>query len=303
MDLLALRHFRTVARHEHVSRAAAELRVAQPSVSRSVTRLERELGVPLFDREGRSVRLNRFGAMFLRRVERALDELDGARRELADAAGLAHGAVTVAAETMLTLTGVLARFRDEHPGVDVRLAQAPAPAMAALLRTGAVDLCVASQALVDPAFVSDELGTEEVLLAVPPGHPLAAREAVAVAELAGIPFVTTWPGHWQRELTDRLFARAGIVPEIVCESDEPSATQVLIGAGVGVGLVPSMSRRTVPDAPVVWLRVTDPGCTRTLRFVRRRDAYRSLAARRFQELAAAVLGLDLDQGRDDTVEP
>ncbi|KOG85386.1 LysR family transcriptional regulator, partial [Streptomyces varsoviensis] len=88
MDLLSLRCFQVVARHEHISRAAAELRVAQPSVSRTIARLEAGLGVRLFDRNGRQVRLNQYGAAFLRRVDRALGELDDARRELADAAGL-----------------------------------------------------------------------------------------------------------------------------------------------------------------------------------------------------------------------
>src|SRR5205823_197807 len=99
MDLLQLRYFQAVARHEHVSRAAEELRIAQPALSRSIARLEAELGVPLFDRRGRRVRLNRFGAMFLARAGRALDELDPGQLELRDAAGLAQGTVAVAAQT------------------------------------------------------------------------------------------------------------------------------------------------------------------------------------------------------------
>ena len=91
VDLLQLRYFQAVARHQHVSRAAAELHVAQPALSRAIARLEAELGVPLFDRRGRRVRLNRFGAMFLARAERALGELDQGQHELRDAAGLAQG--------------------------------------------------------------------------------------------------------------------------------------------------------------------------------------------------------------------
>jgi DNA-binding transcriptional LysR family regulator len=75
MDLLQFRYFQTVARHQHVSRAAEELHVAQPVLSRAIARLEAELGVPLFDRRGRRVKLNRFGAAFLVRVTRALGEL------------------------------------------------------------------------------------------------------------------------------------------------------------------------------------------------------------------------------------
>src|SRR4051812_43656961 len=74
-------YFQAVARHQHVSRAAADLRVAQPALSRAIARLEAELGVPLFDRRGRRVRLNRFGAMFLVRAGRALDELGQGQRE------------------------------------------------------------------------------------------------------------------------------------------------------------------------------------------------------------------------------
>ena len=178
MDLIQLRYFQAVARHQHVSRAAAELRVAQPALSRAIARLEAELGVPLFDRRGRRVRLNRFGAMFLARAGRALDELDQGQHELRDAAGLAQGTVAVAAETLRTLSGLVAGFLAGHPGVRFRLFQSPAPAMAAQLQAGEVDLCLASQPLpglahASAGLVSIELLSEEVLLAVPPSHRLA----------------------------------------------------------------------------------------------------------------------------------
>ena len=93
MDLLQLRYFQVVARHQHVSRAATELRVAQPALSRAIARLEAEVGVPLFDRRGRRIRLNRFGAMFLARAGRALGELEQGQHELRDAAGPAGARV------------------------------------------------------------------------------------------------------------------------------------------------------------------------------------------------------------------
>jgi DNA-binding transcriptional LysR family regulator len=264
-----------------VSRAAAELRVAQPALSRAIARLEAELGVPLFDRRGRRVRLNRFGAMFLARADRALDELDQGQHELRDAAGLAQGTVAVAAETLRTLSGLVAGFLAGHPGVSFRLFQSPAPAMAAQLQAGEVDLCLASQPLPGPALTSAELLSEEVLLAVPPSHRLAGRTRATVGELAGEPFVTTRPGYWQRALTDRLFTDA----VIVCEGDEPYAIRGLISAGVGVGLMPAMARRLAPDPPVGWLHLDVP-CRRTLSLVWRADAYRPAAARALVEFAA-----------------
>ncbi|CUW28361.1 LysR family transcriptional regulator [Streptomyces reticuli] len=286
MDLLSLRYFQAVARHQHISRAAEELRVAQPSVSRTIIRLEAELGTPLFDRQGRRIRLNERGAAFLARVERALAELDDARRELADAAGAGPGRVAVAAATLLQLSGVLSAFRALRPGVKVRLFQAPVDSMRQHLRSAEVDFAIASQPLAGPELRSVELVREEVWLAVPPGHRLAGRERVAVAELAAEDFVSTRAGHWQRALLERLFAREGLTPRVVCEGDEAAATPGLIGAGLGIGLMPAVARRALgDDGPVTWLRLDAPDCHRTLTLVWRKDAYLSPAARDFRRLA------------------
>ena len=287
MDVAQLRYFQAVARHQHVSRAAEELRVAQPALSRSIARLEAELGVELFDHRGRRVQLNRFGGLFLARVQRALGELDEAREELRDAAGLAGGTVVVATETLRMVTEVAAGFLAGHPGVSLRLCQSPAPVMAAQLRAGEVDLCLASQPLDEPGLRKRKVLDEEVLLGVPPGHRLAGRTRVKVAALDGEPFVTTRPGYWQRALADRLFADAGLQPAIVCEGDEPYAIRALISAGVGIGLLPAVARKTAEHPRVAWLRLDAPGCRRTLSLVWRGDAYLSAAARAFAGFAAA----------------
>jgi DNA-binding transcriptional LysR family regulator len=286
VDLLQLRYFQAVARHEHVSRAAAELRVAQPALSRSIARLETELGVPLFDRHGRRVALNRFGAVFLARVSSALSELDQARQELDDAAGLARGSVALAAETLRTVTDLTARFLSGHPEVSFRLYQSPAPVMSAQLQEGHIDLCLASQPLPGASVESVDLLTEEVLLGVPRSHRLARRRRASIEDLAAEAFVTTRPGYWQRALADQLFARLGRQPAIACEGDEPYAIRGLISAGVGVGLLPAMARRAA-QPPIGWLHVNDPDCQRTLRIAWRRDAYLSTAARRFRDFAVS----------------
>jgi DNA-binding transcriptional LysR family regulator len=284
VDLIQLRYFQTVARYQHVSRAAEELKVAQPALSRSIARLESELGVPLFDRRGRRVALNRFGAVFLSRVAVALSELEQGRRELRDAAGLASGSVTVAAETLRTVTDLVAGFLVGHPDVSFRLRQTLPPAMPAELLAGDVDLCLASKLL--PGAESADLLSEEVLLGVPPGHRLAGRARVTVAELAGEPFVTTRSGYWQRTLADELFQCGGISPAIACEGDEPYAIRGLISAGVGIGLLPALARST-PDPPVGWVRVDAPGCQRTLRIAWRAGAYLPAAARSFRDFAVS----------------
>ncbi|WP_030748183.1 LysR family transcriptional regulator [Streptomyces griseus] len=293
MDLHALRQFAVVARLEHLSRAADELRVAQPSLSRTVARLEAELGAPLFERGGR-LRLNDAGRVFLRHVERALGELDAGRRAVAGFAGGGLGSVRIASETFLTLTGPLAAFRRDRPGVEVRLHQLEAEEMARRLRAREVDLCVASQPVAGEGLEVVRLLDEPVLLVAAAGHRLAGRASVTVAELADEPFVTTRAGHWQRRLLDRLFAAAGLPPpRIVCEGDEPSATGVLAAAGLGVGLIPAMARRSATQAPVAWIEVADPACRRVLTLLRSAEVPPTGAARLMH---AALTGWDWAAG-------
>lgn len=283
MDLLQLRYFREVARRQHITRAAAGLRVAQPSLSRSISRLEAELGTPLFERTGRRIQLNRFGEILLAHVDRALRELDDARLELADAVGEERGSVAVAAETLRAVTDLVARFRVHAPGVRFRLYQSSAAAMAAQLRAGEIDLALASQPLPGADLDAVELFSEEVLVAVPPGHPLAQRSTVAVADLADEPFVVTRTGQWQRTLLDQLFGPTGRAPVIACEGDEPAAVRGLVSAGLGIGLLPAISRDTTASPPVAWLHLATGAATRTLRLYWRRDSYLTGAARRLRQ--------------------
>lgn len=264
MELNALRQFLVVARLEHLSRAADELQLAQPALSRTIARLERDLGVPLFDRSGR-LRLNDTGKLFRDHVERALGELDAGRRAVAEAASQGAGTVRLASETFLTLTGPLAAYKRAHPSTEIELHWSRAEDMARRLRAQEVDLCVASQPIHAEGLESIRLFDEIVGVAVPLDHPLAGRTSVTIEELADQPFVTALKGHWLRRLLDRLFAARDPTPKIVCESDEHSAIADLISAGLGIGLVPEFAaRHSVTRAPVAWIAVDNPDCRRTV---------------------------------------
>lgn len=278
MDLHSLRQFLVVARLEHLSRAAEELRVAQPSLSRTIARLEGELGTPLFDRAGR-LRLNDAGKLFRGHVERGLGELDAGRRAVAEAAGEGFGTVRLASETLFTLTGPLAEFTRAHPAVQVELHQLSAEEMARRLRAQDLDLCLASEPLAVDGLASVELVNEVVWLALPRDHRLAGRESVRVEELADEPFITARKGNWQRRLLDRLFAGVALAPRIVCESEEVGVIAELIGVGLGIGLVPAMARRIATQLPVTLVAVDHPACRRSLTLFWGADSYLPGAAR------------------------
>jgi DNA-binding transcriptional LysR family regulator len=289
MDLNTLRQFLAVARLEHLSRAAEELRVAQPSLSRTIARLEGELGTPLFDRAGR-LRLNEAGTLFREHVERALGELDAGRRAVAEATSEGFGSVRMASETFLALTGPLAAFKRAHPSVEVGLHQMPADEMARRLRAQDVDLCVASQPVPMDGLESARLLDERVWVATPLDHPLAGRDSVSVDELADQPFITARKGHWQRRLLDRLLTARGLEPRIVCEGDEAGSIQALIIAGLGIGFNPDIARRSIGAySPVAWVAVDSPDCRRTLTLLWGSDSRLSTAARLMR---ATITGWD-----------
>jgi DNA-binding transcriptional LysR family regulator len=278
MELNSLQQFLVVARLEHLSRAADELRIAQPSLSRTIARLEAELGVPLFDRSGR-LRLNDTGKLFRDHVERALGELDAGRRAVAEFAGQGLGTVRLASETFLTLSGPLAAFKRAHPDIEIELHWSSAEDMARRLRAQDVDLCVASQPIPAQGLESVQLFDDAVGVGTPLDHPLAGRASVSIEELADQPFVTARKGHWIRRLLDRLFAARDLTPRIVCESDEHSAIADLISAGLGIGLVPAYARRSVTRAPLAWMPIDSPDCRRTVTLHWGADSHLSAAAR------------------------
>ncbi|WP_433469760.1 LysR family transcriptional regulator [Spirillospora sp. CA-128828] len=303
MDLNTLQQFLVVARLEHLSRAADELRVAQPSLSRTIARLESELGTPLFDRAGR-LRLNDTGKLFLGYVERSLGALEAGRRAVAEAVGEGLGTVRLASETFLTLTGPLAAYKQAHPHIEVELHQMPAEEMVRHLHAQDVDLCVASQPIRPEGLEAVQLMDEAVWLATPLDHPLAGRASVRIEELADQPFVTSRKGHWQRRLLDRLFAARDLTPRIVCEGDEPSAVQALISAGIGIGLTPDIARNAAAQAPVAWVAVDSPDCRRRLTLLWLAGGRLSTAA---DLMRTTITGFDWTggepRGRERAAEP
>ncbi|MEU7913731.1 LysR family transcriptional regulator [Microbispora bryophytorum] len=282
MELNSLKQFLVVARLEHLSRAADELHVAQPSLSRTIARLESELGVPLFDRSGR-LRLNDIGKLFRDHVERALGELDAGRRAVAEATSEGLGTVRLASETFLTLTGPLAAYKRAHPTIEIELHWSSADDMARHVRAQNVDLCVASQPIHAEGLESVRLFDEAVGVGVPLDHPLAGRTSVSIDELADQSFITARKGHWLRGLLDRLFAARDLTPKIVCETDEHSAIADLIVAGLGIGLIPSAARRLAhrgaAPPPAAWIAVDSPDCRRAVTLYWGADSHLSTAAR------------------------
>lgn len=258
MDLATVRFFLAVAEHGHVTHAAEELNISQPGLSRALARLEREVGVPLFDREGRNVRLNRYGDVFREHARRLVAEEESARRALQRAADPDSGEISLAflrTQGSLLVPDLLRRYRAERPNVTFRLAQDSAERMAGMLRDGDADLAITSPRPDDLAW--HPLATERLLLAVPADHPL--HGTVRLSAVADEPFIALRPGYGLRTIAVELFRRVGLRPAIAFEGDDTATVRGFVAAGLGVAILPKH-----PGLEVRYLPIDDPHAERTI---------------------------------------
>lgn len=286
MELLQLAHFRVVAQREHMTRAAEELNVTQPALSRSISRLERELGLPLFDRKGRGLCLTEYGAAFLRHVDRVFLTLDDAAAELRDMSGLERGSVSLTAGALHWLPPLLEPFLAAHPEVRFRLARQPLPELVRLVEDGEVDYAFLPEVPLSARTAWRHLRTAPIALMVPASHRLAGRATVALAELAGEEMILGKPGDILREVMDSSFRQAGIRPRITSEVDEPAAVEDFVAAGLGLAFIPLL-QPPPPHPLTARVAITDPPCELTLGLAWNTDRYRSLAARAFRDHVVA----------------
>ncbi|MUG72235.1 LysR family transcriptional regulator [Paenibacillus validus] len=286
MEFLQLQYFQTVARLEHITKAAEELQIAQPSLSKTIARLEADLGVPLFDRRGRQVRLNAYGKAFLARVEKAFMELNEGKRELQDLAGLHRGSITLAVSIPRILPELLGSFLTRYPHVHLRQFIESTSSMKRLLDQGDIDFCISSIPIQGPDVEWKPLMTEEVFLLVPPGHRLAKRESIDLIEVKDESFISMNAGFGFRDLTDDFCREAGFVPTISFEGDEPDIIGKLVEQGLGVAFTPALSLSRISRPTLKRLRIRKPVCQRTIGLGWSNRRYLSQAAHHFQKFVA-----------------
>lgn len=285
-----LEHFVAVAHEQHVTRAANRLGIPQPTLSRAIARLEADLGVSLFQREGRALRLTPQGRELLVYAERALRELATGWDRLAENAGIEHGKVTFAFLHTLgsdAVPALLREFRTEHPGIRFQLVQGGTAMMLAGLRAGDIDLCLVSPLPDEPGVVARPLEEEPLVLVVPVEHRLARRRRVRLAEIAAEEFVGLEPGYGLRRITDELCRRAGFVPRVAFEGEEVDTVRGLVAAGLGVALLPAdpRGRPEVAEVPVAA-----PRASRTIALAWPRGRTETPAAAVFREFVLAHAG-------------
>jgi DNA-binding transcriptional LysR family regulator len=280
MELLQLKYFCTVARLEHMTKAAQDLQIAQPALSKTIARLEKDVGVPLFDRDGRHIRLNAFGKAFWNKVEAALTLLEEGQKEVSDLAGLEQGSIHLATSTLDRLSEPLSAFLSLHPNVNFRITQASLEEMAHLIEIGEVDICFTPLPMIKPDFSTLSVLNEDVYLAVPSTHRLARLQSVRLHDVADEPFIGYKEGYHFQIMNEQFFRTAGITPHFVCRVDEPASIANLVSAGLGVALVGNCGG---PNSRLQLLSIESPVCQRHFQIIWHNKRYLSMAARSFRD--------------------
>ncbi len=287
VDTRQLRYFSAVAQRLNFTRAAEDLVIAQPALSQAIRQLERELGVMLFERNSRGVRLTAPGEVLLRGAARTLHELEVAVDEVRSFAGQVTGRVRLGAwQSMeVRLPDLLAAFRREYPAVDVAVNELVSDVMLEAIRAGTLDaaLVVHREHVAMSGLASEPFITEPYDLAVAETHALAHRKAVRLDELAEEPFVMHRPGSAVRDQILRACAEAGIRPRIALETGEMSAARAFVAAGLGITILPRSSLAS-PGPPVHILGLR-PALHRTSILVWPERGPGSAAARCFLQFA------------------
>jgi DNA-binding transcriptional LysR family regulator len=257
MELRQLSHFVAVAEERSFTRAGQRMHIVQSGISASVAALERELGVPLFQRTGRRVELTQAGHILLASARRALAAVAEARGSIASIGELT-GTLTIGlVQTVppeLHLASLIRRFREVHPGVLVRLHRMTSP-MFDELRHGLVDIGI-GPSVATPGITATPLAHYPLALVTATAHPLSRRSHVSLRELADEAFIAT-PATWvTHHLVDRACADAGFERRVVAEANDVELMLSLVSEGAGVAILPTLASQFTRSVRFVPIRPT-----------------------------------------------
>lgn len=252
MELRHLRYFVRAAELLHFTRAAETLGVSQPTLSIHIQQLEKEVGAPLFNRTGgqfRHVRLTQAGERLLTFAYEALRAVERGKQEIAELKGLLCGTVTLGLNNIFVarvMSRCIPEFASAHGGVDLVLRMGSQDELEAAILAGTMDLALAWLPAEAREIEATALFTDELVVVVSEGHPLASAQTVALDELA--PFPLALPGAVSniRRLFDSACARHGVSPRVSLEIDDTAARLSFVAAGRAATVAP---RGAVVDRP------------------------------------------------------
>src|ERR687894_356825 len=295
LDVRRMRVLREVSARGSFSAAAEALSFTQSAVSQQIAALEREAGTILVQRSARGVRLTEAGEALVRHADAVLARLAEAEAELEAIAGLRGGRLRLAsfesaAATLMPLA--IAAFRGEHPGVELSLIMAEPEDSAPLLRSGEIDIALGFDSrirgVVD-GVARQHLISDPMFITMPADHPLARKRNLRLADLADDPWIAGTTDCECNRLINRACAVAGFEPRIAFQTDDYTAMQGFVAAGVGVSMIAELGLTSVCEDIVIRSLGRDTP-VRQVYAATLADGYRSPATQAMLEILKDVAG-------------
>lgn len=284
MDFNSLQYFILVAKYENMSQAAQRLHITQPALSKSISLLEESLGVALFDRNGRSIKLNRYGKFFLERAEYIVKEFERAKEDLTNLVSPGQGEVSIGFMHTLGLEVIPSLMTDVkkvYPQMKFQLTQSNSSSILKKLEVGELDVCLISSVDTNQDIVWEKLWEEEIFLIVPENHRLANEQRVSIKDFAHDPFICIKKGNSLRKSVDDLYKREGFQLNVAFEGEEVHTVAGLVESGLGVSLIPYI--KGLEQYKLKIIRVEARGCKREIGLAFMKSRFKSSATKMFVE--------------------
>jgi DNA-binding transcriptional LysR family regulator len=292
MEIHQLRYFVAVADEGNFSRAAAKVRVAQPSLSQQIRKLEAEIGQPLFDRLPRSVVLTEAGRCFIEYARQILASIGDARRSVDELKEAVTGKLAVGAIPTIApyvLPELVVKFQKDYPEVTLELVEDVTDGITRRIDAGELDVALASTCEQSPSLRRESLGSEPLLALVPETDPLAAKALVELDDLKVQRFLLLHEMHCLSQQVHYFLEARRLRPEIALAGSQLTTIAQMVAAGIGVSIVPQMMVKHQATPGCVSLPFAPPVPERELNFLHNPLRFQSKAAAAFRQEAAAVL--------------
>ena len=285
MNLNYLRYFRVLAKLEHYTKAAEELSITQPSLSHAMSSLEKDLGTYLFERDGRNIKLTKYGKIYYEYVERALGELEEGEKRIKELIGIGTGSVelgyifTLGPEFVPKLVN---GFINEEGNSKVKFTfgQGTTSCLLKDLKSEKYDIVFSSIAKDEEEIEFVPIMEEELVVIVDKDHALASKSSVDLAEISEYPFIAFGNKSGIRQIIDGLFEAVDVKPNIICEVEENNAIAGLVEVKYGISVVPKITALKYFNVKI--LPISNPKHKRYIYMATLKNKYQSPTMKMFK---------------------
>lgn len=289
MNLHRLRIFQAVAQRRNITAAASELMLSQPAVSLQLKSLERDLGLPLFQRGGPKLLLTDAGEVLYRAAASILFAKDEAERAIGELRDGTKGRLIVGAGTtggMYVLPRILQAYTERWPGTEIVMQVGTTDQLLERLLQNGLDLAIVGGPIEDRRFKTETICTDVLVLIAAPTHPIGAVAAVTLKDLGGLPFIVPEVGSRTRQLVERRLRDAGVPMRIAMQMPGTEGVKRAVEAGLGIGIVSRYAVEAETATGVLrCLPIAGFTLTRPVSMVYRSQKYFSPVGARFRDFA------------------